>query len=193
MEKEVFDYQTMRMQQDAQEAIAAEQAWLAAGGDAGEHPDQGYNQWIRFNFKLIDFPDNLEIVLQSLNDVKIDCGRLFLETKDIVVEPGFLPRRMEDQMQNPLNSRLGVCGRYCAAMGTMGKLYLRERDKNEPGKLGEVIVSIYWKCLYQSYSKNVFYALMHRRDYEVEYSHDYPKDTAIGDVTIRVKHTKLYP
>ena len=39
MEKEVFDYQTMRMQQDAQEAIAAEQAWLAAGGDAGEHPD----------------------------------------------------------------------------------------------------------------------------------------------------------
>lgn len=30
MEKVVFDYQAMRMQQDAQEAIAAVQAWLPA-------------------------------------------------------------------------------------------------------------------------------------------------------------------
>lgn len=193
MEKEVFDYQAMRMQQDAQEAIAAEQAWLVSGGDVGEGPDQGYNQWLRFNFDLIDFPDNLSIALHSLDDVSLDCGKLFLEKQDIEVQPSFLPRPMADKSAAPVYSRLGVCGRYCAAVGTMGRLDLREKDKNQPDKQGEVVVTIIWKCLYQSYSKNVFYALMRRRDYEVDYSHKYPTDTAIGDVTISVKHINLYP
>lgn len=166
------------MEQDAQEAVAAEKA----GGDREEQPDQGYNQWISFNFKFEDFPQNYCLALKSMDDVDIHCGKLFVGNKDIELEPGFLPLSIFSR-EAASYSRLGACGRYCAAMG---KVVLREQT--DKGLIGKEVVSIFWKCLYQSYSQNVFYAVMHSRDYEVEYNHDYPKDTAIGEVTIHVKH-----
>lgn len=79
------------MEQDAQEAIAAEKDWLKAGGDRGGQPDQGYNQWISFNFKFEDFPKNYCLALKSMDDVDIHCGKLFVGNKDIELEPGFCP------------------------------------------------------------------------------------------------------
>lgn len=182
MRKDLAYYETMKMEQDAQEAVAAEKAWLKAGGDRGGQPDQGYNQWISFNFKFEDFPQNYCLALKSMDDVDIHCGKLFVGNKDIELEPGFLPLSIFSR-EAASYSRLGACGRYCAAMG---KVVLREQT--DKGMIGKEVVSIIWKCLYQSYSKNVLYAIMHSRDYEVEYNHDYPKDTAIGEVTIHVKH-----
>lgn len=176
------------MEKDAQEAIAAEKAWLKAGGDREDQPDQGYNQWISFNFKYEDFPPKYGLVLKSMEDVDIDCGKLFVGNKDIELEPGFLPLSISSR-EIASTSRLGACGRYCAAMGTMGKFVLREQT--DTGLIGKEVVTIIWKCLYQSYSQNVFYAIMHSSDYEVEYNHNYPKDTAIGEVTIHVKHIVL--
>lgn len=191
MKQEQFDYEAMLMEKDAQEACAAERAWLEAGGPVGAQPDQGYNQWIRFRFVMEGFPEKYCLALKSYDDVSINCGKIFWGNKGDELTPDQLPRSI---YPTSYVSELGACGRYCAAMGTMGKIILREQlDCNKTSTIGEPAVIFFWKCLYASYSKNIFYAShhWHSPQYDVEYTEDYPKDTAIGEVTIRVTYKKV--
>lgn len=155
--------------------------------DPASLPDEGYNQWVEFCMDYKNFPYEHGVALKSMDDIDLECGKLYVGSRDIELEETMLPRPLYPADSS--GAHLGACGRYCAAMGTQGTIVLSEQTKlGFPATVGGPALRIQWKCLYKSYSYNDIQVTSLDSHYEVTSVTTPPKDRALGRITIKVTY-----
>ena len=160
---------------------------IKAPADSADGPDQGHNQWVEFCVDYKNFPYDQGVALGSMEDIHLECGKLYITNKDIELRESDLPRPLYSVHSSA--GVLGACGRYCAAVGTQGTIILHEQGQlGFPDTLGRPVLTVTWQCLWRSYAYNSITVNSIDGHYEVTSVTPVPTDGPLGRIVITLTY-----